>query len=1493
MKFIVEFIKKNILDEGMLLLKDYPNDVIIELLNENIDAIFLVDEKKGIDIRKSNIIQANKTKMAEYRNLENDKFIVFITDEIIDTFNDINCIEKSDLEEKFDEVFNIEKELKDFVKLLEEDIFVLEKYIYKVLKDVENGYTLYQAIGQNLDILGIFKCEECFKGLNAKQKLKTFNEIKSAFEKRKKNKIISNDELLKKYIELSINNENLKEFILASFEEIIKNKKFTNLDYLKDEVYKLFIEDKKEVKKLGELTIEEIEKDDIELDEEDREFLIVYDKMKNKKSQEERIKEIYNKYRLSIEKNPKLLKDYEKIIYKNKIEGDNFLDILLQAIEGFNLLDIDFIEIKLNNKQKAAILKNYSYFALSYFQKRYLFINKLSKKIKLTWQYLDEDDLKKSDKNFNKAKNSLKFNVIAYKDNEVKDKKVLIYNFNARSMLSSLYDDINTITKKSLFSTQIESKELDIFNISTIITSTKNSYTFFPLTKSYFDLKEIKKEVKICCEELIIYLDKFENSYLKVLQSLENLDFKDVESLKDDYLQIIAYLEKYQNDDEIREKVIEKFIFLGVIFEKNLNNIIFPFFQPLNLLSEIYKMRYVFRLVDESFSSQLEKKDMFFEELRTILKSTFIETIKYKNILTLKENLEGFLLFDDSYFKTIFNKEYQKILLKVIDSYKELYPYKDKIKILLYNFRDKKFILDFTESLEGNFEVDIYDSFKYLKDIYQEFLIYKKIEDEFLALKEINILTNLDKNKKFDIVFFNDYITNFANIEFLDGSKNILDIDEYSPLIFSKKKHLNKNDYKIGTFLLPPLKNQFYKTFELMFKNEKLPAFLVNRKNENLIDTFKNIHLLSNWVVNIDSIIDKSLLKEIDANVIKYKKDRKSNKNIIISSKANLKLLIDRIKTKMVELGVLLKEEEIKYIINEVNEISGDLLLKALNRGSFINELIGTYLVKKIIQKDDMVFIYADDYKEWFEASSDFFNEKNFLTDLIVLKPIFESEVVKELEIYLIESKFISKSNEKMLIDKSLRQTKSAYKLFKNYLSKNRLDSDIFIQKLANLIVEVKENNFSNNLTTSEVREQIIFNQIEFKISAKSFVFVYDSEDEFRNEFLYKFSKNQIYNFLHDNEKIELDLENITIKKETQKKEIPIEEKPEIKQDFEPLKEDIKEVFRYHDLQAVIKEIKLTPNSIIVSLKPNLGWKAQNIESKVKDDFLTVKGLELLRVEAVKGSMNLVFKRDKREIVYYKDIKQREVSKEGYGNTKILIGIDEKNGELVYYDLNSEDPHALIGGMTKSGKSVLLSEMIVDLIRTNSIDDIEFILIDPKKVEFTLFEDSKYVKEVITEKERAIEVLQNLVDEMEKRYEKIREYKLKDINKLYEKTKIKFKRIVVVFDEVADWMVDKDFKKAVEDALSRLSSKARAAGIHLIIATQRPDNSVISPILRANLGAKFALKVDSDKNSNIILGESGAENLLGYGHILAKFNGEKYYIQGCYLDEQEIIEFLS
>ena len=116
--------------------------------------------------------------------------------------------------------------------------------------------------------------------------------------------------------------------------------------------------------------------------------------------------------------------------------------------------------------------------------------------------------------------------------------------------------------------------------------------------------------------------------------------------------------------------------------------------------------------------------------------------------------------------------------------------------------------------------------------------------------------------------------------------------------------------------------------------------------------------------------------------------------------------------------------------------------------------------------------------------------------------------------------------------------------------------------------------------------------------------------------------------------------------------------------------------------------------------------------------------------------------------------------------------------------------------------------------------------------------------------------LKELVNEMEKRYELFAKAGVNELKKYNKISSKKLPLIVVIFDEFADWMLDKDFKKEVSEAIQSLSGKARAAGIHLIVSTQRPDNSVVVPILRANLGAKFALRVDSEKNSNIILDES-------------------------------------
>ena len=133
---------------------------------------------------------------------------------------------------------------------------------------------------------------------------------------------------------------------------------------------------------------------------------------------------------------------------------------------------------------------------------------------------------------------------------------------------------------------------------------------------------------------------------------------------------------------------------------------------------------------------------------------------------------------------------------------------------------------------------------------------------------------------------------------------------------------------------------------------------------------------------------------------------------------------------------------------------------------------------------------------------------------------------------------------------------------------------------------------------------------------------------------------------------------------------------------------------------------------------------------------------------------------------------------------------------------------------------------------------------------------------------------------MNERYIRLKSLGMKDIEAYNRKCpNERMAREVVFFDELADWILDNDFKAEAKDIIVRLSSKGRAAGVHLVLATQRPSADVVFPLLRANLDTKIALKVDRDQNSEIILGETGAENLLGYGHGIVKTEGETHSIQ--------------
>lgn len=230
-------------------------------------------------------------------------------------------------------------------------------------------------------------------------------------------------------------------------------------------------------------------------------------------------------------------------------------------------------------------------------------------------------------------------------------------------------------------------------------------------------------------------------------------------------------------------------------------------------------------------------------------------------------------------------------------------------------------------------------------------------------------------------------------------------------------------------------------------------------------------------------------------------------------------------------------------------------------------------------------------------------------------------------------------------------------------------------------------------------------------------------------------------------------------------------------------------------------------------------------------------------------------------------------------------------------------PHLLVAGTTGSGKSVCLNSIITSILYKSSPDEVKFIMIDPKQVELSMYEGLPHmvIPRVITDPTKAVNALGWAVDEMERRFNLISEERVRNIDEYNKTEKVlsnqvkKMPYIVIIFDEFADFMAVA--KNEIEDKIRRLAGKARAAGIHLILATQRPSTDVVTGTLKANLPARIAFKVAGRVDSEVIMGATGAEKLLGYGDMLYKpSDSSPVRIQGCFIDTpetKEIVNFIT
>ncbi|MHC1763386.1 MAG: FtsK/SpoIIIE domain-containing protein [Verrucomicrobiia bacterium] len=324
----------------------------------------------------------------------------------------------------------------------------------------------------------------------------------------------------------------------------------------------------------------------------------------------------------------------------------------------------------------------------------------------------------------------------------------------------------------------------------------------------------------------------------------------------------------------------------------------------------------------------------------------------------------------------------------------------------------------------------------------------------------------------------------------------------------------------------------------------------------------------------------------------------------------------------------------------------------------------------------------------------------------------------------------------------------------------------------------------------------------------------------------------------------------------------------------------------------------LTPNSAIIKLQGSKDLTVQSVDLHA-DEIFTSEGVKILHTSPESGRVSIAIERPNRQVLRTEPVLLaylHNYNEQSLGE-KLCVGIREEDGRPLLLDPLNQ-PHTLIAGITGSGKSVLMQNLILSIAATRAPSEAHLYLIDPKfGVDYRPLDELPHVEvgsgKIIDNPTEAVKTLESLVDEMNRRYELFKSAKVANIHSYRLATGQPLPTLWIIHDEFADWMQTEDYRNAVPDIVGRLSVKARAAGIFLLFAAQRPDKDVMPMQLRSQLGNRLILKVDNAATAEIAMGikNSGAERLLGRGHMLAKTGDtpDPVFAQVPFIDSEHTI----
>ena len=839
-----------------------------------------------------------------------------------------------------------------------------------------------------------------------------------------------------------------------------------------------------------------------------------------------------------------------------------------------------------------------------------------------------------------------------------------------------------------------------------------------------------------------------------------------------------------------------------------------------------------------------------------------------------------------------------------------------------------------------------------------------------------------------DIVFLQDVIARHAGLEWYPETCVAVDAARFVPARWSRRRPSPTDDMKSVVYLCCPVQTtagwSFITALTTFLKGDwdgltskrLLPARKLDFNDPLTSSIFNEIHNLGNWVVNYDELLDRRQLLNQSVKVIRYKQGATQGRNILVSSTASLSLLRSMVVGRVKDLNLEINDQECRELterfINDANEISGDIVLRAAKRGRNASELIGVVLSRYLVRHELGVnrrfgWYFLDDYAEWLGQ------REEQIADILALSPEQAEDGTLRLAVIVTESKYIDYQGLHLKRKESQKQLRDTVRRIHDAIfgDPKRLDRDLWLSRFSDLLLNGIQFPANSPIDLAAWRRAVREGECGIYMRGYSHIFVSGPSDspecsDFAavaeaehswqevfsrarlREVVTNYWKNsdpteirrviagediwatqtyqapstriQIVQRLGENEKPS-DSTSVKTGGKSDSSNPPIE--PELvadpldtKPNDPPLvltsvwtyplvgelirnysagsKDSIadedwlkqiegrcKGALQQFQLQSKLLSKSLTPNAALLKFQGSANLTVDQV-LKRRSEFLTTHGLNVISVRAEPGSVAISIARPNRRILHLAEVWKTWNPDCTQGNYNLLIGLKEEDSSPLFLSPRLNAPHTLIAGSTGSGKSVLMQNILLGIACTNNPEQARIVLIDPKLgVDYFAFEGMPHLQDgIIDDQDKAIQKLEDLVVEMNRRYTVLKVNKVSNIFDLNKKPNATehFPFLWVIHDEFAEWMMTDSYADSVSDIVGRLGVKARAAGISLVFAAQRPDANVMPMQLRANLGNRLILRVDGEGTSEIALGEKGAERLLGKGHMAAKLEGEAQII---------------